>query len=133
MMTAQQKTDIKRMRGAGMSYGQISDALGISVGTLKTYCRRNGVAGKEADGGHYCLCCGKAVRQNPGRKEKKFCSDGCRNRWWNSNLDKVDRRANYDFVCACCKKPFTAYGNANRKYCSHQCYIEDRFGGGCHE
>lgn len=33
-------------------------------------------------------------------------------------------------VCPVCKKPFTVYGNANRKYCSHECYIEDRFGGG---
>ena len=25
-----------------------------------------------------CLCCGVQVAQNPGRKEKKFCSDKCR-------------------------------------------------------
>ena len=32
--------------------------------------------------------------------------------------------------CARCGKPFTAYGNAGRKYCSHSCYIADRFKGG---
>lgn len=64
-----------------------------------------------------------------GRKEKRFCSDKCRNKWWNTHLDKVNRRANYDFVCAYCKKPFISYGNKNRKYCSHECYIADRFGG----
>lgn len=72
----------------------------------------------------------KAVPQTAGRKEKKFCSDRCRMKWWNSHLDQVQRKANYDFVCPVCKKPFTVYGNANRKYCSHECYIEDRFGGG---
>jgi len=77
-----------------------------------------------------CPCCGAEVRQNPGRKVKRFCSDKCRNAWWNSRLEQVDRKAHYKFVCACCKKPFTAYGNAGRKYCSHECYIKDRFGGG---
>lgn len=52
---------------------------------------------------------------------KKFCSDRCRMKWWNSHLDQVQRKANYDFVCPVCKKPFTVYGNANRKYCSHEC------------
>lgn len=50
-------------------------------------------------------------------------------KWWNEHLDRVDKKANYEFVCAYCKKPFTAYGNAHRKYCCHECYIEDRFGG----
>ena len=70
---------------------------------------------------HYIFrVCGKEVVQPGGRKEKKFCSDKCRNKWWNSNLDKVNRKANYEFICPHCKKPFSAYGNKNRKYCSHQ-------------
>lgn len=75
------------------------------------------------------LCCGKPVRQNPGRKQKRFCSDICRNKWWNSHLDLVKRKANYEIVCLGCEKPFVVYGNANRKYCSHKCYVEHRFGG----
>ena len=77
-----------------------------------------------------CRYCGAPITQTPGRKEKKFCSDRCRNRWWNEHLDLVDRRANYEFVCQTCGKPFTAYGNAHRKYCSRDCYYEDRFDGG---
>ena len=76
-----------------------------------------------------CGYCGAPITQTLGRKEKKFCSDRCRNLWWNAHLDLVDRRANYEFVCRTCGKPFTAYGNAHRKYCSRDCYIEDRFGG----
>ena len=76
-----------------------------------------------------CGYCGAPIIQTPGRKKKKFCSDHCRNHWWNTHLDLVDRRANYEFVCQTCGKPFTAYGNAHRKYCSRGCYIEDRFGG----
>ena len=29
--------------------------------------------------------------------------------------------------CAYCGQPFQSYGNQTRKYCSHECYIHDRF------
>ena len=64
-----------------------------------------------------------------GKKPKRFCSSRCRNKWWNSNLDKVNKKANYEFTCVRCHKTFTAYGNKGRKYCCHECYIADRFGG----
>jgi endogenous inhibitor of DNA gyrase (YacG/DUF329 family) len=70
------------------------------------------------------------VAQNSGRKEKKFCSDKCRMTWWNRHLDKVKRKAVYEYICPHCGKPFTVYGNSHRKYCSHECYVADRFGGG---
>jgi hypothetical protein len=139
-MTEGQKTLIMNLRKEGYGYVRIAQRLEISENTVKSFCRRNKVAGKVdvtrtilppvKGGKHFCLYCGEEVEQNPGRKEKKFCSDKCRNRWWNSHLDRVDRRANYEFVCLHCKKHFTAYGNANRKYCSHECYIAHRFGGG---
>ena len=131
-----QRQQIAKLRGKGYGYGRIAQALNISVNTIKTYCRRHGLGGVVANNTvvdeevHCCLCCGKEIVQQVGRKEKKFCSDKCRNKWWNSNLDKVNRKANYEFICPNCKKPFSAYGNKNRKYCSHACYIEDRFGGG---
>ena len=46
----------------------------------------------------YCKCCGVPVQQNLGRKEKKFCSDSCRNKWWNSHLDLVKKQAVYEFT-----------------------------------
>lgn len=139
-MTDAQKIQIGKLRGAGLGYKKIAEQMGLSENTVKTYCRRHGLGGNMThlqnvtqNEEHHCLCCGKPVQQTPGRKEKKFCSDRCRNKWWNSHLDKVERKANYEFVCPCCKKPFTAYGNKNRKYCSHECYIADRFGGGTHD
>ncbi len=136
-MTDTQKIQIGKLRGAGLGYKKIAEQMGLSENTVKTYCRRHGLGGNMThlqnvtqNEEHHCLCCGKPVQQTPGRKEKKFCSDSCRNKWWNSHLDKVERKANYEFICPHCKKPFTAYGNKNRKYCSHECYIADRFGGG---
>lgn len=60
-------------------------------------------------------------------KEKIFCSDNCRMKWWNSHQELVNRKAEYVFVCRNCGKLFTAYGNKERKYCSHSCYIEHRY------
>lgn len=134
-----QKDRIREMRAGGYGYVKIARELGLSENTVKSFCRRKGLNGAVAAEtaalpgdaeSCACPCCGKEVRQVPGRKARKFCSDKCRNRWWNSHLEQVERKAHYEFVCACCKRPFTAYGNAGRKYCSHECYIKDRFGGG---
>lgn len=133
-MTDAQRKQIKNLRAAGLGYKKIAERMELSENTVKTFCKRNGLGGAialqvgRADK-QICLCCGVEVGQNPGRKAKKFCSDKCRNRWWNSHLDKVNRKAVYEYECPHCKKTFTAYGNANRKYCSHECYIADRFGG----
>lgn len=132
-MTTEQKDTISRLRRTGLNFSAIAESVGLPVGTVKTFCYRNAVTPSVATDKHVCLCCGKEVPQNPGRKEKKFCSDRCRNTWWNRNLDKVNRKANYKIICACCKKEFISYGNASRKYCSHECYVEDRFGGGAHD
>lgn len=132
-MTEEQRMQIVFLREAGNGYKKIAQVLSISENTVKSYCQRNNISRAEitlSGDERKCLCCGKPVKQNPGRKPKKFCSDRCRMQWWNNHLDQVQRKANYDFVCPVCKKPFTVYGNANRKYCSHECYIEDRFGGG---
>lgn len=134
-MTDTQRKQIRNLRAAGLGYKKIAEQMELSENTVKTFCRRNGLGGAIALQGecmdkHLCLCCGVEVMQNPGRKAKKFCSDKCRNKWWNAHLDKVNRKAMYEYECPHCKKDFTAYGNANRKYCSHECYIADRFGGG---
>ena len=132
-MTEREKSQIKELRTQGLGYKKIAERLGVSENTIKSFCKRNGFGGamgnqstKETD---TCLYCGAAIKQTPGKKQKKFCSDKCRWGWWNQNLDKVKRKAIYTFECPNCKKQFTSYGNAKRKYCSHQCYIESRFGG----
>lgn len=138
-MDDRQRQQIRELRDEGYGYGRIAQTLGISENTIKTYCRRHGLAGV-AEGNlsldgkkHFCLNCGNVILQYIGRKEKRFCSDRCRMKWWNNHLEQVKKKAIYHYVCPVCKKPFSVYGNANRKYCSHECYIEDRFGGGKNE
>jgi len=67
--------------------------------------------------------CGKRLEHTPGKRKKQYCSDGCRMDWWNAHQDEVKRKAFYQFTCVCCGKSFSAYGNAKRSYCSHECYI----------
>ena len=132
-MTDEEKGQVLAYRGQGMGYKKIANILGVTENAVKGFCKRQTPIEEEIVPKFVCRSCGKAVEQNHGRKEKKFCSDKCRNKWWNAHLDKVNRKAEYDFVCAYCKKPFRVYGNKNRKYCSHECYIHDRFGGGSHD
>lgn len=137
LMTDEQKRRIAILREQGIGYSKIAQVLSMSENTVKTYCRRNGLAGnrseKKRDDIVFCKCCGIPVEQTSGRKKKMFCSDHCRNKWWNSHLDQVNRKAVYEYTCAYCKKPFMAYGNSKRKYCCHKCFVEDRFGGGRRE
>ena len=46
----------------------------------------------------------------------------------NEQLRQV-KQAKAPRTCPACGKTFSAYGKRNRKYCSHECYIIDRFGG----
>ena len=136
-MNTQQKTQIASLRRKGYSYTKIAGVLGLSKNTVKSYCRRNDLSSSAIDTFQntpdatitFCIECGKEIRQVPHRKEKKFCSDACRHKWWNERPEKITRKAIYSYTCARCGKPFTAYGNSHRKYCCHACYIADRFKG----
>lgn len=125
-MTNEQIKQIERLRADGCGYARIAKMLSLSKNTVKSYCQRHGLSGgtanKESDAPQsFCKECGTPISQTPGRKEAKFCSDACRNSWWNSHRDMVNRRAVYEYTCPACGRPFSAYGNAHRKYCSHAC------------
>ena len=130
-----QRQQIHDLRNAGYRYKKIAQKLEINENTVKTYCKRHGLGGiAKAPASinepfHQCLYCGTDIQQQLGRKPKKFCSDICRNKWWNEHPDKVRRKAYYHLICRHCKKEFISYGNKERKYCSHNCYIRERFGG----
>lgn len=130
-MNQSEKTRIKELREDGMGYAEIARKMDISINTIKSFCRRNGLGGIKKDESNltFCKFCFKPVNQYLGKKRKKFCSDSCRNKWWNTHMEDVDKRANYRCICLACGQVFISYGNKNRKYCSHQCYINDRFGG----
>ena len=134
-MNETQKSRIEELRRDGIGYASIAESLGLTKDQVSGYCRRHGLAGKRCDArekrkprGTACARCGSPIEQTPGRKPRRFCSDECRKDWWNAHPERVRRKAVYEFTCAGCGRPFTAYGNSHRKYCSHACYIADRYG-----
>lgn len=138
-MTDEQKNTIARLRSTGVSYAKIGEAVGIPMNTVKTYCRRNNLSIPSelpvSDAApSVCRECGSPIVQTEKQKTRVFCSRECREKWWHSHPEKLNKKAVYDFKCAGCGKLFSSYGNRHRKYCSHGCYINARFkGGGSHE
>ena len=137
-LSEEDKAMIGSLLRKGDGYKKIAKQLFLNVNTVKSYCRRHAdeikasehAAAKTPSGIVFCKNCGIEVKQNPGRKEKIFCSDECRRKWWNTHQEDINRRSTaiYKFNCQCCGKAFAAYGHRGRKYCSHECYVEARFG-----
>lgn len=131
-MTAIEKQKITVLRQQGIGYLKISQRMGISLNTVKSYCRRHGLTNPSAIPAEVslvvqsCQQCGKNVVQDAKRKQKKFCSDECRMKWWNSHRELIRHQRESELECPNCHKMFTGY--PGRKYCSHGCYIAHRFG-----
>ena len=127
-MTEEQKKQIKDLRGKGEGYKKIAQYIGISVNTVKSFCRNNELTGNSSSA--VCLACGKPLMQIPKRKQRKFCSSECWEKWWNKNRDKGNKPTGETLRCIHCGKAFSAYEHEHRKYCSHTCYVAERFQGG---
>lgn len=138
-MTTDEKEKIKELRLKGMGYKAIASLIGLSRDSVRGVCKRNGLDGNYSLVGlnveekikknEFCSCCEKPIKQKAQGRARRFCSDECRRKWWNENQDKKNKseEAIYIYTCPYCNKRFTAYGNKKRKYCSHNCYIKDRF------
>lgn len=129
LMTKKEKESVRFLRGEGYGYLAIATRLGISLNTVKSFCRRNGLGGiAEKPDRQTCRQCGKPLAQEPKRPARKYCSEACRRIWWKEHPHLVNKKAFYSLTCAHCGKEFQSYGNQKRKYCSHPCYIAARFG-----
>ena len=138
-MTELQAEQIRKMRTQGVGYRAIASVVGLSRDIVRNFCRAHGMDGyasaltkniqEQMMLGKACLYCGAELIQPSTGRPKKFCSDKCRREWWKAHPEKLHRKdtAIYTMTCARCDKEFTSYGNKNRKYCSHDCYIKARF------
>lgn len=138
-MTEFQAKQIRELRLKGTGYRVIASVVGLSRDVVRNYCKGHGLDGfasvltlnmkEQMDMGHACLCCGKELKQPATGRRRKFCSEKCRREWWAAHQNDIQRKptAYYEKTCVYCGKTFSAYGNRNRKYCSHECYVRDRF------
>ena len=130
-MTKIQKQRIEVLRRQGAAYSQIADTLGLSMNTVKSFCRRNNLvvlnASNDAKNDYdkdHCKHCGKKLKQIPKVKPKTFCCDKCRFDWWNKH--KPGRISVHKLTCTYCGAEFGCH-DKKRKYCRHACYINHRF------
>lgn len=75
----------------------------------------------------FCTNSGSEQKHQPSGKTDELRCEDCRGPVKRKPRTKNKQGPYYRFTCAHCGKPFTAYGNSKRKYCSHSCYILDRF------
>jgi len=133
-MKNEQKERIATLRHSGWGYKKIARTLDLPLGTVKSYCHRVNImmTGSTVYDENHCRQCGKTLIQKSKVKKRKFCSDECRVIWWAAHpcAKNGNAKACHTVVCEYCGKTFNAYGNAPRKYCSHDCYVAARFGGG---
>ena len=128
-MTAEEARKIDKLRNDGASYGNIAKLLHLKESTIKAYIRRKKQSSDVQASMNTCLECGKTIT-NGKYRPKKFCSDKCRMRWWNTHSDTVNHKNARMIVCPVCGNEFCNNGRNLRKYCSHRCYIEARYYGG---
>ncbi|WP_206406241.1 helix-turn-helix domain-containing protein [Clostridium botulinum] len=125
-------------RRQGYSYEKICKLINVSKSTVAAYCRRHDIrpiahakesriAEQEKDENVFCKYCGSELIQSKRGKPKKFCSEPCRRSWWKEHEQALDKKAYYLITCKNCNKLFESYGNKNRKYCCHECYVLDVF------
>ena len=114
-MTTQQMEKITEYRQAGYTQGQIAEMTGLSISSIKSFLRRHAAVSSD----DVCPVCGKAIRSKPHHKAKRFCSDHCRLRWWNSHPEQVNR-TRHSQVCAQCGVTFETH-IASQRFCSRSC------------
>lgn len=129
-----QAQQIEFLRKQGFGYRQIALELGLSRDAVRYYCKTHDLAGnaKEAHEnvkGILCPQCGKKLTQPQTGRKRLFCSTECRRKWWQTNRKLIPRPLGNceETVCANCGKPILDYARKKRRYCSHECYIRDRF------
>lgn len=138
-MTETMGKQIIQLRLKGLGYQTIGTIVGTSKENVRYYCKTHGLMGKadlvalnHEECKKYpenCKYCGGKIMRNRYSGTKLFCSDKCRRSWWKEHPEKSQhsKKATHECKCAYCKRIFHSYGNGGRKYCSHDCYIKDRF------
>ncbi len=102
-MNKEQKTSIIRMRSDGVTFSEIANQLRLSINKVKSFYRRNAKTKSQLE---TCMHCGKPIVQTKHKRQKKFCSDKCRNSWWSAHPQNRRPKRLYSHICAYCGTAF---------------------------
>ena len=123
-MNTTQKEKIISMRKRNVPYADIADTVGLSVGTVKSFCHRNNITADKKPVGSVCKNCGVPIKGETKTKPRLFCCDRCRQEYWNKHRNERESKKMSPHTCSTCGKVFMDYIGANRKFCSQACYRE---------
>lgn len=84
-MTSAQIKQVIRLQEAGKGYRTIASELGLSINSVKSWCRRHPVEETPING---CKQCSAPLIQFPGKRKRIYCSDRCRYLWWAAHPQK---------------------------------------------
>lgn len=121
-MNKEQKASIIRMRPDGITFSEIANQLQLSINTVKSFYRRNAKTKSPLEA---CMHCGKPIVQTEHKRQKKFCSDKCRNALWSVHPQNRRPKKLYSHICAYCGTAFQS-DRAKSKYCSVKCFADAR-------
>lgn len=125
-MTIEERDQVQEYQRQGLGYRRIAALTGISVNTLRNYCRRHPYIEDEAGTTvRPCKQCGAKVKTKPHQKAKLYCSDECRMAWWSAHQNKINHKSTYTKICANCGATFDSV-HPEARFCNRECFAEYR-------
>lgn len=121
-VTNEQIEIVARLQQSGKGYRAIAAETGLPINSVKSWCRRH-PADRTAPS--FCQQCGSELKQIPGKRARRFCSDACRMLWWKEHPEDKAQRVSYQHVCRCCGTEFIN-NRAVASYCSRACFAMAR-------
>ena len=121
-VTNEQIEIVARLQQSGKGYRAIAAETGLPINSVKSWCRRH-PADRTAPS--FCQQCGSELKQIPGKRARRFCSDACRMLWWKEHPEDKAQRVSYQHVCRCCGTEFIN-NRAVASYCSRACFAKAR-------
>lgn len=122
MMTKEIKNKMIYLKNKGYGYARIAEELCLTKTAVAKFFQRNQ---GELDGTQICPVCGKRFVPRQGAHVQRFCSQKCKDKWWNT--DRTNKKKTYLITCKHCVKLFKSV-DKNAKYCSLDCYWKERYG-----
>lgn len=139
---------VRELRLSGLGYEAIAEKMGLSIFAVLDYCVELGIPGEgeiylsvpgltergtafhkmSSSCGRVCQQCGAQILQGTMGRPRRFCSNECKNTYWNS-LRVKRKRSGRLAICKNCGAPFRAVNEskAPRLFCCRKCYFDYRY------
>jgi len=118
------KEKIIDLRKKGMGNKLIAKELNLNPSTVAKFVQKYGDVFEDL---RKCPQCGTLFKRTKGHNPKKFCSNECRMKWWNSHRDLIKHKNEKEVKCQHCGKVFRSF-TPGRKFCSIHCSLAERYG-----